>query len=687
MSTERLRSALDAAVEAIDGSPREGQIAMAEAVANALADRHHLLVQAGTGTGKSLAYLVPALVHGKRVLVATATLALQRQLVERDLPRVKEALEKSLGRQISFAVYKGVGNYLCLQKMNADDGGIDREVLLDISSLEKDARRLREWSAKPGISGDRDDAPDVDRRVWLANSTSGRECVGADECRFGSECFAVNAKAKALTADIVVTNHTLLAIEIVDSHPILPERDAIVLDEAHEFMDRTTQAVTEELTSGRVSRAAAMARKHMPGKLAETFAKVADGFADAMEEYGQEYRIRSEDERRLTELPDVLHAPVRKVKEAAEALVAVINADGEILDPDLMAERARVKGAVNEVKVTAAKMLRMGEGSVLWYEPTFSTLYLAPLAVSSVLRENLFTKTPVIATSATLTVGKSFDPIARNLGIYESSAKKTEADFDHDIRADVDDEDQLESKEKNSWTIDPANVQMLDVGSPFDFANQGMLYLPRNIPEPGREGPSIDALVELGELIDAAGGRTLALFSSWRGVEMADEHLRRVLAELPIPIITQRRGDSVGALVERFAKEPTSILLGTMSLWQGVDVPGSSCTLVAIDRIPFPRPDDPVMSARASEADAAGRSGFMEVSLPRAALLLAQGTGRLIRSIEDRGVVAILDSRIVTRRYGSILLNSMPPLWRTSDGATVRDSLKRLHLQYLQQER
>jgi ATP-dependent DNA helicase DinG len=324
---------------------------------------------------------------------------------------------------------------------------------------------------------------------------------------------------------------------------------------------------------------------------------------------------------------------------------------------------------------------------VLWYEPAFSTLYLAPLAVSSVLRENLFTKTPVIATSATLTVGKSFDPIARNLGIYESSAKKTEADFDHDIRADVDDEDQLESKEKNSWTIDPANVQMLDVGSPFDFANQGMLYLPRNIPEPGREGPSIDALVELGELIDAAGGRTLALFSSWRGVEMADEHLRRVLAELPIPIITQRRGDSVGALVERFAKEPTSILLGTMSLWQGVDVPGSSCTLVAIDRIPFPRPDDPVMSARASEADAAGRSGFMEVSLPRAALLLAQGTGRLIRSIEDRGVVAILDSRIVTRRYGSILLNSMPPLWRTSDGATVRDSLKRLHLQYSQQER
>jgi ATP-dependent DNA helicase DinG len=660
MSLEKVRNALAAAINAIDGSPREGQIAMAEAVANALSDRHHLLVQAGTGTGKSLAYLVPALVHGKRVLVATATLALQRQLVERDLPRVKEALEEELGREISFAVYKGVGNYLCLQKMNADESH-DSEVLVDISTLERDARRLREWAAKPGISGDRDDAPEVDRRVWLANSTSGRECVGADECRFGSECFAVNAKAKAQTADIVVTNHTLLAIEIVDSHPILPERDAVILDEAHEFMDRTTQAVTEELTAGRVSRAAAMARKHMPGKLANAFDKAADSFADALDSYSNDYRSRSEEERRLVELPDELVAPIRKVKEAAEAVVAAINADSEIIDPDTIAERARVKGAVNEVKSTAQKLLKNSDGSVLWFEPNFSTLYLAPLDVSSVLRENLFTQTPVIATSATLSVGKSFDAIARNLGISGES-----------------------EDEEDSSGIDPSNVQMLDVGSPFDFASQGMLYLPKHLPEPGRDGPSVEALVELGELIDAAGGRTLALFSSWRGVEMADDHLRRVLAELPIKIITQKRGDSVGALVDRFAEDPTSILLGTMSLWQGVDVPGPACTLVAIDRIPFPRPDDPVMSARASKADATGGSGFMQVSLPRAALLLAQGTGRLIRSIDDRGVVAILDSRIVNKRYGSVLLNSMPPLWRTSEGDVVKESLRRLNQQFLE---
>ena len=652
-----VRQALSVAVAAIGGSERAGQVEMAEAVANALSDRHHLMVQAGTGTGKSLAYLVPALVHGKRVLVATATLALQRQLVERDLPKIVPALEKLLGREITYGIYKGVGNYLCLQKMNAEDGDPDGEVLLEVSSLGKDAQRLHAWAKTPGVSGDRDDAPDVDRRVWMANSLSGRECVGADVCAYGSQCFAANAKAKAQLADIVVTNHTLLAIEIVDSHPILPERDAIILDEAHEFMDRTTQAVTEELTTARVQRAAAMARKLMPGKLSAALTTAADSFDDAMTGYGERVRYETSLQGRLSEIPSELEAPIRKVREAAAAIVQSITADEEIIDSDALAERARVKGAVNEVKTTADKVLKMGDSHVLWYEPTFSTLHLAPLSVSHVLQENLLTKTPVIATSATLTVGKGFDAMAKTIGF--------------DVGDDA-------AAEFEAGEIDPANVQMLDVGSPFDFAQQGVLYLPKHLPEPSRDGTSPQVLEELGELIDAAGGRTLALFSSWRGVEAADIHLRKVLAELPIKIITQKRGDAVGPLVERFANDETSVLLGTMSLWQGVDVPGSACILVCIDRIPFPRPDDPVMSARAAQADASGGSGFMQVSLPRAALLLAQGTGRLIRSIDDRGVVAILDSRIMTKRYGATLLNSMPPLWRTSDKAIVRQSLERL---------
>ncbi len=306
--SKKVRSALDVAVTAIGGQPRAGQIEMAEAVANALSDRHHLLVQAGTGTGKSLAYLVPALVHGKKVLVATATLALQRQLIERDLPKIKAALDKELKRDISFAIYKGVGNYVCLQKMNNAANDPEGEMILEISSLEADAKRLRAWAQSPSASGDRDDAPEVDRRVWAANSVSGRECIGADECPSGSKCFAALAKAKAQTADIVVTNHTLLAIEIVDSHPILPERDAIILDEAHEFMDRTTQAVTEELTAARVSRAANMARKHMPGKGSDALNKAAEKFAAAINDYADDLKADPIKAGRLDKLPSSLRS-------------------------------------------------------------------------------------------------------------------------------------------------------------------------------------------------------------------------------------------------------------------------------------------------------------------------------------------------------------------------------------------
>jgi ATP-dependent DNA helicase DinG len=656
MSAE-VRKALDAAITAIGGKPRDGQIEMAEAVANALTDRHHLMVQAGTGTGKSLAYLVPALVHGRKVLVATATLALQRQLVERDLPAVVPALEKVLGREITYAIYKGVGNYICLAKMNSEEPDPDGEILLEASYLEKDATRLHAWARTEGVSGDRDDAPEVDRRVWAANSLSGRECVGADSCAWGSGCFAANAKAKAQTADVVVTNHTLLAIEIVDSHPILPERDAVILDEAHEFMDRTTQAVTEELTSSRVQRAAAMARKYMPGKFSDEFTNAADSFHDAMADYGEDVKGDFAKQGRLEEIPQSLEHPIRKIRETATAVAQSLASDEEILEPDALAERARVKGAVQEISTIAGKLLKMGESHVLWYEPTFSTLHLAPLSVSQVLRSNLLTKTPVIATSATLTVGNGFDAMAKSIGFIVGE------DSDEEVKDNE---------------IDPANLQMLDVGSPFDFANQGMLYLPKHLPEPSRDGTAPEMLEELGELIDAAGGRTLALFSSWRGVEAADIYLRKVLAERPISIITQKRGDAVAPLVERFSSDETSILLGTMSLWQGVDVPGNSCILVAIDRLPFPRPDEPVLAARSSQADASGGSGFMQVSVPRAALLLAQGAGRLIRSIDDRGVVAIMDSRIVTKRYGQTLLNSMPPLWRTNDKETVRNSLRRL---------
>jgi ATP-dependent DNA helicase DinG len=631
---------------------------MAQEVFNALEKRNHLIVQAGTGTGKSLAYLVPSLMRNKPVLIATATLALQRQLVERDLPKVVPSLVQALGREISYAVYKGKGNYLCLQKMNTSLPDPDGDLLLEIGTLSAEAKKLREWAETPGVSGDKDDAPVVDRRVWAAHSVSGRECIGAEVCVFGDKCFSEKAKQKAGTADIVVTNHTLLAIEIVDKHPILPDRDAIILDEGHEFADRTTQAVTEELTANMANRAAAMARRHTPGVESDKLTDACNNLADSIEDFQIMAKVSDDDSvgGRIEELPTMVFHSLTAIRESAYNYLALLASDNEATDGDLLAERARVKGAVTEVHTTAGKLLKAGEKDVMWFDPAVGALRLAPLSVSQVLRSNMLTQTPVIVTSATLTVGGGFDAIANAIGFLPKI------------------------EESSSEQIDPENFVALDVGSPFDFATQGMLYLPTSLPEPGRDGPSSELLNELADLIEAAGGRTLALFSSWRGVEAADAYLRKYLAERKdIKIITQRKGDSVGVLVDQFASDHKSILIGTISLWQGVDVPGASCSLVVIDRIPFPRPDDPVMSARAAKVDAAGGSGFMQVSVPKAALLLAQGAGRLIRSMEDKGVVAILDTRITSKRYGSVLLRSMPPFWRTNDKAIVLDSLKRLN--------
>ena len=263
--------------------------------------------------------------------------------------------------------------------------------------------------------------------------------------------------------------------------------------------------------------------------------------------------------------------------------------------------------------------------------------------MAGLLRASLFDKGAVGLTSATLTTGGGFDSVLASVGLTEKDATT------------------------------------LDVGSPFDYARQGILYVARDLPPPGREGVAMESLDELAELIEAAGGRTLALFSSWRGVERAADYLRVRLGERPdLPLLVQRKGDSVGQLVQRFADEPATSLLGTISLWQGVDVPGESCTCVVIDRIPFPRPDDPLVAARQRAIDEQGGSGFRSVSVPKAGLLLAQGAGRLIRGSADRGVVAVLDSRLATAGYGRALRASLPPLWFTTDKATVLGALARL---------
>jgi ATP-dependent DNA helicase DinG len=635
-----LDAALAAVVAAIGGEERDGQRRMAHAVAEALAGKGHAVVQAGTGTGKSVGYLVPAAlwaVSGEPVVIATATLALQRQLVERDLPRIAEAIEPLLGRPLRYAVLKGRNNYVCLQRLHGAPVEDEGEALFDRprSGLAAQAVAVREW-AESTDTGDRDEYPDeIDPRVWRAFSVGRRECIGESRCSFGEECFTVRRRLQAQDADIVVTNHAMLAIDALEGIPVLPEHAAVVIDEGHELVDRATSAVAGELAGGAVERAASRARRLLDPETLERLQDAGDELATVLAGLVPG---------RMEDLPRDLVLALTVLRDVTHQAVAEVGADRDASDQDALAARQQARAALEDVHDVAGAMLAMTPHDVVWVEGGEGrppALRIAPLSVAGLLRDSLFSRTPVVITSATLTAGGGFDPLLGALGLAGE------------------------------------DVTTLDVGSPFDHARQGILYVARHLPPPGRDGTAMEALDELAELIEAAGGRTLALFSSWRGVERAAEYLRVRLGE-EYPLLVQRRGDAVGRLVERFAADHRSSLLGTVSLWQGVDVPGNACILVAIDRLPFPRPDDPLTSARQKAIDDAGGSGFASVSVPRAGLLLAQGAGRLIRGAQDRGVVAVLDPRLATARYAGALRASLPPFWFTTDRAVVLASLARL---------
>lgn len=660
-------STLAAAVEGVGGEHRPGQVEMAEAVASTLAGAGHLLVQAGTGTGKSLAYLVPSVLHAtspeKRVIVATATLALQHQLVTRDLPRLADTLEPVLGRRPTYAVLKGRHNYVCLERLHrspadADDSDDDALFAAPTTALGKQAKMLRAW-ADETETGDRDDLPEaVDGRVWRGVSVNGRECLGAAKCAYGEECFAEAARRKAAESQIVVTNHAMLAIHALDNVPVLPEHDAVVVDEGHELVDRATTAVTGELSANAVLRASQRTRRLLSEEVVDRIESAAEALeidlaARAEGQYGPV---------RIEKLDSSLTLTLAAVRDSAHAAITQLTKDlSSKDDPDSLAASSRARGLLTEIFDVAGDLLEMDDTAVVWLDPgdrRTPTLRIAPLSVAGLLRTQLFDESRVVITSATLQLGGSFAPLALSFGLPTDGASSPSA----------------------AWTG-------LDVGSPFDYARQGILYVASSVPPPGRDGTDEKALDELGDLIAAAGGRTLALFSSWRGVERAEEHLAETLPDklldrgiVPpdVKVLVQKRGDSVADLVSRFAADPRSVLLGTLSLWQGVDVPGESCHLVVIDRIPFPRPDDPLVAARSKHAEQEGGNGFTQVSVPRAALLLAQGVGRLIRSSSDRGVVAVLDPRLATARYGDYLRRSLPPFWFTTDGALVKQSLRRL---------
>ncbi|MFF9897539.1 ATP-dependent DNA helicase [Streptomyces longispororuber] len=644
MTKPSLPELLHAAVAAVGGTERPGQVTMAETVAEAIDDGSHLLVQAGTGTGKSLGYLVPALAQGERVVVATATLALQRQLVERDLPRTVDALHPLLRRRPEFAMLKGRSNYLCLHRLHEgmpqeeEEGLFDQfEAAAPSSKLGRDLLRLRDW-ADETESGDRDNlTPGVSDRAWAQVSVSSRECLGATRCAYGQECFAEMARERAKLAEVVVTNHALLAIDAIEGAPVLPQHEVLIVDEAHELVSRVTGVATGELTPGQVNRAVRRAAKLVDEKVADQLQTAAEGFERLME-----LALPG----RLEEVPEDLGYALMALRDAARTVISALGStrDKSVQDED--AVRKQALASVESVHDVAERITNGSEYDVVWYErhDRFgASLRVAPMSVSGLLREKLFTDRSVILTSATLKLGGDFNGVGASLGLPPEGTQGDDLPV---------------------W-------KGVDVGSPFDYRRQGILYVAQHLARPARDGARGDMLDELTELIEAAGGRTLGLFSSMRGAQAAAEELR---GRLDMPILLQGE-ETLGELIKNFAADEETCLFGTLSLWQGVDVPGPSCQLVVMDKIPFPRPDDPLMSARQKAVDEAGGNGFMAVAATHAALLMAQGAGRLVRASGDRGVVAVLDPRLATARYGSYLRASLPDFWYTTDRNQVRRSL------------
>ncbi len=603
------------------GQHRSGQVEMTKAVAQAIDDRFHLVARAGTGTGKSLAYLVPAIVSGRTTVVATATKALQDQLAEKDLP----FLDEHLG--VRWAVVKGRANYVCKQRLL--ELGNDRQMALEgvaARDLDQQLDAIVEWAAETE-TGDRAELEiEPSAAAWGALSVSSDACPGASRCPSGDSCFAEAARSAAADADLIVVNTHLYGLHLASDGAILPEHDVVVIDEAHQLEDIISATAGVELSAGRFSdlsrRAAGIIADD---ELAAKIAEAGDDLDDALESAG--------DGRLTLDHDDDIGRALDKGREAADRLMGALRNVRDDLDTDTAARKERALQAATTLITEIDHAYAMTDGDVAFVSgpPNRRSLRIAPIDVGATLQETLWQLPTVVLTSATVP-----DVLPQQIGLGEDA------------------------------------FQFIDVGSPFDYETSALLYCAMDLPEPRSPDFEEAAQAELERLIVAAGGRTLALFTSWRAMENAVEALR---PRLPWDVLAQGELPKP-ALLEAFRDDPEACLFATMSFWQGVDVVGDSLLLVVIDKLPFPRPDDPLLEAR---RDRAGRGAFRTVDLPRAAMMLAQGTGRLIRSEADRGVVAVLDRRLATNKsYRWDLLQALPPYRRTRDRTEVEDFLRRL---------
>ena len=629
---------LAAVVASRGGDPRPQQQEMAAAVAQAIEEDGRAVIQAGTGVGKSFGYLVPTMLQasssGKRQLVSTASLALQRQIVSSDGPAVQAVLEERGEPVPDLALLKGWSNYLCRERLERGLTGTDFlwESPSSAALGSEQVEEIRAW-AEQTTTGDRDDVDfPVSRAAWSQVSVSKRECLGAS-CPFVEDCFPAQAREAAFAADVVVTNHALLGVYANGRPEVLPEFQTLVVDEAHDLPSRVRSQGTAQISGGIVARAARRVRRR--GKVGGAALEEAADLLSAALEHSELGLVRV----RADELRAALNQLDAAVAEARTSLKGPPSKQGATAEGELRLAR----GALDELSAGTDAWSADAEHTITWISESSSgarLLNIAPLNVAHLLASNVFLGHPVVLTSATLALGGSFEQIAIQTGIDR----------------------------------DGADARFLDVGTSFSPEKQAILYQTPHLPPPGRDGHSAQFYDELVDLVQASGGGALGLFSSHQGALRAAEAVR---AETDLTVLLQGE-DNLPSLVRRFAAEPDTCLFGTLSLWQGVDVPGPACRLVVIDRIPFPRPDDPLVQAQTDAATRRRRSAFLDVSLAPAALLMAQGAGRLLRSSADRGVVAILDSRMCTRSYGDYVRRSMLGYWPTTRRETVLASLRRL---------
>ncbi|MDA2944347.1 MAG: ATP-dependent DNA helicase [Actinomycetota bacterium] len=626
MTDPSILDLLDGVTEAIPGAERRtGQREMAERIGLAIRRGSPLVVRAGTGTGKTLAYLVPAIESGRTTIVVTATKALQDQLAHKDLPFLELHLEPLLGRPFSWAVLKGRSNYICMQRLDeiaATKAG-DR-VQLSLEGLDDSGRaevdRLVAWTTET-ITGDLtelDWAPS-DRTV-SAVTVGSDECPGASRCPRGTSCFAEAARGRAQTADVIVVNAHLYGLDVGADGAILGDHEVVIFDEAHVIEDVMSDTVGVELTSGRLNRVATVVRRIVvdPDLDAEL-----SGLGDDLAEILARYPGEQVPTPLPTDLNEVI-ASIRDTNSRALDLVGKLKID----DEDAKQRRLRAQVALGRVVDTTDRFLSPGAQDVTFVSgaPGSLRLELAPLDVGPTLADGIWSKRTAVLTSAT---------VPRNL----------------------------------AERIGLEGADLVDVGSPFDYEEQALLYCAMHLPPPNDPAFRSGVHDELTQLMTAAGGRTLALFTSWSAMDEAAAALRE---RVPFRILTQRDMPKP-ALLHTFATDEDTCLFATAGLFQGVDVPGRTLSLVVIDRIPFPRPDDPLLTAR---RDLLGPRAFAEIDLPRAATMLAQASGRLIRTDTDRGVVAVMDRRLGAARYRWEIIAALPPMRRTRDRAEAIDLLR-----------